>query len=71
LLEEEKQINFYLLSNLMPVNFQYYGVPCETMDRVMTEFVSLVNSVASAPKGTLPGKLLPLDHAIDLDGKLI
>ncbi|MBN2263274.1 MAG: hypothetical protein JW735_10195, partial [Prolixibacteraceae bacterium] len=63
--------NFYLLSNLMPVNFQYYGVPRETMDRVMTEFVSLVNVVSRADELSLPPKLLALDHAIKLNGEFI
>jgi hypothetical protein len=67
----EKQVNFYLLSSLMPVNFQYYGVPRETMDRVMTEFVSLINIVSRSDELSLPPKLLALDHAIKLNGELI
>ena len=69
--QSKKQVNFYLLSNLMPVNFQYYGVPRETMDRVMTEFVSLVNVVSRGDELSLPPKLLALDHAITLNGELI
>lgn len=69
--QSEKQVNFYLLSNLMPVNFQYYGVPRETMDRVMTEFVSLVNVVSRADELSLPPKLHALDHAIKLNGELL
>ncbi|HPR33065.1 MAG TPA: hypothetical protein PLK12_13265, partial [Prolixibacteraceae bacterium] len=43
-----RTIEYYLLGNLMPVNFQYYGVPRETMDSVMVHFVMLVNRIAKA-----------------------
>jgi hypothetical protein len=63
----KKQVDMYLLSNGMPINFQYYGVPRETMDSVMTELVSLVNVVAN--ERVLPAKVLALDHTIDIKGK--
>lgn len=66
--ECEKRLTFYLLSQLMPVNFQYYGVARETMDRVMTDFVALVKLVSHLPEKKLPAKVLPLDHAIDREG---
>ena len=65
-----KQVYFYLLSSGMPVNFQYYGVARETMDSVMTEFVSLVNIVSWASEKVLPPKVLALDHSIDINGNL-
>ena len=66
-----KTVDFYLLGNLMPVNFQYYGVARETMDTVMTEFVSLVKIVSRAEEMGLPCDLLALDHTIDLEGNLL
>lgn len=66
-----KIVNFYLMSNLMPVNFQYYGVPRETMDAVMTEFVSMVHVVSQSKVKKLPSKLLALDHSIRINGDLI
>jgi hypothetical protein len=66
----QKKVDIYILSNGMPVNFQYYGVPTETMDSVMTEFVSLVNVFSNARENALPAKVLALDHAIDLEGNL-
>jgi hypothetical protein len=64
-----KRVDYYMLSNLMPVNFQYYGVPRETMDRVMSEFVSLTKVVATG--NNMPPRLLALDHAIDIEGRLL
>jgi len=66
-----KTVDFYLLGNLMPVNFQYYGVARETMDTVMTEFVSLVKIVSQAEDKGLPCDLLALDHTIDIEGNLL
>jgi hypothetical protein len=66
-----KTVDFYLLGNLMPVNFQYFGVARETMNPVMTEFVSLVKTVSRAQEKGLPCDLLTLDHTIDLEGNLL
>ena len=66
-----KTVDFYLLGNLMPVNFQYYGVARETMDSVMTEFVALVKIVSRAEEMGLPCDVLALDHTIDLEGNLL
>lgn len=66
--EKEKNIAFYLLSQGMPVNFQYYGVPRETMDFVMTDFVAMINVVCQAIAKKLPAKVLALDHQIDRHG---
>ncbi|MDR4988876.1 MAG: hypothetical protein RG741_08585 [Bacteroidales bacterium] len=67
----EKHLSFFLLSQLMPVNFQYYGVARETMDRVMTDFVSLVSLVSLLPEKKLPARVLALDHDIDREGNTI
>jgi len=66
-----KRVDFYVLSNGMPVNFQYYGVARETMDLVMTEFVSLVNVISQAKEKQLPAKVLALDHDINLNGEIL
>ncbi len=68
--EQVKNVVFYLLSQGMPVNFQYYGVPRETMDFVMTDFVAMVNIVCQATEKKLPARLLALDHHIDRHGNL-
>jgi hypothetical protein len=60
-----KTLDFYLLSHGMPVNFQYYGVPRETMDVVMSEFLAMVNVVCHSKENVLPAKVLALDHEID------
>ena len=67
----EKKVDVCLLSNGMPVNFQYYGVARETMDSVMTEFVSLVGAVARTRERSLPAKVLALDHSIDRQGNML
>lgn len=67
--ESTKVVEILLLGFGMPINFQYYGVPRETMDRVMTEFVSLVSVVAHSNQ--LPSRLLALDRDIDLTGHLL
>jgi hypothetical protein len=64
----DKKIEIDLLSYGMPVNFQYYGVPGETMDKVMAELVLLTKIIAVTPD--LPPKLLALDHEIDGQGKV-
>jgi len=69
--DKTKEVELYLLGELMPINFQYYGVPRETMDRVMTEFVSLVTVISKNIECNLPNKVLPLDRAIDINGNLL
>lgn len=66
-----RNVKFYILSNGMPVNFQYYGVARETMDQVMTEFLALVRTVAGAQEKPLPARVLALDHDIDQHGNLL
>ncbi len=66
LLDGEKYLTFYLLSQLMPVNFQYYGVARETMDRVMTDFVALVKLVSQLPDKKLPARVLPLENLLEV-----
>lgn len=71
ILPEQKDVNLYFLSNLMPVNFQYYGVPRETMDQVMSEFSSLTQVIAKTKQKKLPRRLLALDHDISINGDLL
>jgi hypothetical protein len=64
----------YLLADLMPVNFLYYGTPCEIIDHVTAQLIQvsagLVRSFRS--KDTpLPLALLSVDHEITPDAKLL
>lgn len=58
---------FYLLGELMPINFLYYGIPREIVDEVMAQLFTLscgmVRREASAEK--LPCRLLAVDRDID------
>jgi len=65
---KNKKVEIDLLSYGMPVNFQYYGVPGETMDQVMTELVLLTKIIANTPD--LPATLLALDHEINGQGQV-
>ena len=68
-----KTVFFHLLADLMPVNFLYYGVPAETMNRVMNELLRMTVALARGNEGgeAYPCQLLALDRDIDADGKLI
>lgn len=59
----------YLLGELMPINFLYYGIPREIVDEVMAQLFTvscgLVRRQRSAD--TLPPRLLALDREIDTD----
>ena len=60
------------LANLTPVNFLFYGVPTEVMDRVMAQLMratlGLVRAVRRRPR--LPARLYAVDRDVadaDLD----
>lgn len=65
-----RTVTLHLLADLMPVNFLYYGVPSETMNRVMNELLQLAALLArrSAEGRPFPPALLALDHEIGIDG---
>jgi len=57
----------YLLNDLTPVNFLYYGVPTETMDVVLNQLltVSLGMGKSVSQEKRLPPILYAVDHEID------
>lgn len=59
----------YLLADLTPINFLFYGVPTETMDAILTQLVQLGAAVAGEAR-LAPG-VYALDQEIDADGRLL
>ncbi|HNC00911.1 MAG TPA: hypothetical protein PLS71_21885, partial [Leptospiraceae bacterium] len=57
----------YLLGDLSPINFLFYGVPTETMDRIISQLTSVsLGMVDQYKKGILPEpNLYAVDHQID------
>lgn len=68
-----KHKTFYLLGELMPINFLYYGIPREIVDEVMAQLFTLscgfVGRQRSADK--LPPALLAVDYEIDGEGDYV
>lgn len=62
--------DLYLLGDLMPLNFLYYGVPTEIIDEVLCQllhvFIGFVGSLRA--KAPLPARLLSLDRDMDIHG---
>jgi len=58
---------FYLLGDLMPINFLYYGIPCEIVDEVMAQLFTLSCGVVRRERSgdKLRPALLAVDHEID------
>ena len=59
----------FLYAELMPVNFLYYGSPCEIIQQVESQLlqVSLGATSRHCSGNPLPAKLLSVDHEIDAD----
>ncbi|MHB8769662.1 MAG: hypothetical protein ACYC7J_01545 [Syntrophales bacterium] len=59
----------YLLGELMPINFLYYGIPREIVDEVMAQLFTLSCGVVRRQRSTdkLPAQLMAVDHHIDGD----
>ncbi|MDD5167596.1 MAG: hypothetical protein PHN75_02175 [Syntrophales bacterium] len=59
----------YLLGELMPINFLYYGIPREIVDEVMTQLFTLSCGLVRRQRSVdkLHPKLLAVDHEIDAD----
>lgn len=66
--------HLYLYADLMPINFLYYGTPCEVTDHVIKQFLQvsagLVRSCANE-ENRLPPRLLSVDYQIDADANLL
>lgn len=64
--------NLYLFAELMPINFLYYGTPCEVTDYVMTQLLQVSAGLAKQGVGrVLPPRLLSVDHQINADANLL
>jgi hypothetical protein len=65
--------NIYLLGELTPINFLYYGIPREIIDQVMSQLlrisIGLVKHYRNGDR--LPPRLLAVDREIDMDVNLI
>lgn len=63
----------YLLSDLSPVNFLYYGAPTEIMDSIISQLLTVsLGMVDQYKKNALPRPTLyAVDHEIDIWGKAI
>lgn len=61
----------YLMGDLSPINFLFYGVPTETMDMIIAGLTSVsLGLVDQHRKGTLPKPdLYAVDHEIDMWGE--
>ncbi|MDX1958402.1 MAG: hypothetical protein SFU98_07500 [Leptospiraceae bacterium] len=62
----------YLLSDLSPINFLFYGVPTETMDMIISNLASVSLGMVDQMKKDkiLPSNLYAVDHEIDRWGEL-
>ncbi|MGJ4753392.1 hypothetical protein [Leptospira kmetyi] len=70
---KEIEKTFFLLSDLSPINFLFYGVPTEGMDAIIGQLASAALGMADQSK---KGKILPpglyaVDHEIDPWGNRI
>lgn len=67
--KDNQEINktIFLLGDLSPINFLFYGVPTETMDRIISQLTSVsLGMVDQYKKNILPEpNLYAVDHQID------
>ncbi len=65
--------DLYLLGDLMPINFLYYGVPAEIIDEVLCQLLQLSTGFIRAVRENrpLPPRLLAVDREIDADANPI
>jgi hypothetical protein len=59
----------YLLGELTPINFLYYGIPTEIMDEVMSQLFTVTCGMVRRQRSADPFSpvLLAVDHQIDAD----
>ena len=64
---------FYLLGDLMPINFLYYGIPCEIVDEVMAQLFTLACGVVRRQQSGNPLRpaLLAVDYEIDMNANAL
>lgn len=65
--------DIYLLGDLMPINFLYYGVPTEVMDLIFAQLLKVTVGLVKDRKtyNLLPDRLLAIDFEIDENANLI
>ncbi len=65
--------NLYLLGDLSPINFLYYGVPTETMDKILSQLIQVSLGLVNQYKNSkLPTKgIYAVDKEIDEWGNLL
>lgn len=65
--------NLYLLGGLTPINFLYYGIPREIMDRVMAQLAGVCSGMVQCHREgrPLPPQLLAVDYEIDGEARLL
>ncbi len=65
--------NLYLLGELMPINFLYYGIPREIVDEVMAQLFTVSCGVVRRQRSAekLPPKVVAVDRQIDADANEI
>lgn len=70
---QEIEKTFFLLSDLSPINFLFYGVPTEGMDAIIGQLASAALGMADQNKKgkRLDPGLYAVDHQIDAWGNLI
>jgi hypothetical protein len=63
----------YLLGELMPINFLYYGIPREIVDEVMAQLFTLSCGVVRRQRSLekLPPRVVAVDHQIDADANTL
>ena len=61
----------YLLGNLTPINFLYYGIPREIIDEVLSQLLRVAVGLVGheLTDRSLPRRLLAVDHEIDCDAR--
>ncbi|EMM78999.1 hypothetical protein [Leptospira santarosai] len=71
--DAEIEKTFFLLSDLSPINFLFYGVPTEGMDAIIGQLASVTLGMADQSKNgkPLPPELYAVDHEIDIWGNPI
>lgn len=63
----------YLLAGLMPVNFLHFGVPTETMDRVLEQLLRVSSGLIERWRAgePLPPRLLAVDRDVDAEARAL
>ena len=68
--DPEKDKALYLLGELMPINFLYYGIPGEIVDEVMAQLFTVSCGLVQRQRSAaskLPPRVMAIDRDIDAD----